>query len=261
MSELLASAGQAGMRPSLRRRLFGRIPAAFAETGGSLYSLPEREQLERYADAFYGLARLFRKCRVRKNGWGMRTWSSFLRRCADLYVPDAEGKRAAGGMIISRAAGSCMRCWQIWSMTGSVAAETGSAEKTVYSSGRSGAGASGMLPAGACESDVEQPDDGAAHGGRGADLPDGGAFAEIRVRVYRPAGAGTEDPEKMKRELHGLGIELGPVRVFQSDEDRMRFICSCVPPDERACRPGRSRRCFQTAVLSRCGLHGTVRRL
>ena len=70
MSELLASAGQAGMRPSLRRRLFGRIPAAFAETGGSLYSLPEREQLERYADAFYGLARLFQKMPCQKERLG-----------------------------------------------------------------------------------------------------------------------------------------------------------------------------------------------
>ena len=240
MSELLASAGQAGMRPPLRRRLFGRIPAAFAETGGSLYSLPEREQLERYADAFYGLARLFQKMPCQKERLGdedleqlfaqvrgsvctgcgreARCWGNdYFQSCRIMYemLADMEYDGAVSQQRQAVLKKQCIR-----------PEEVGQELQECYRQARVNLMWNNRM--------MEQR------------MAAGEQIFQTAELLRKSASGFTDLPEreqrirkKMKRELHGLGIELGPVRVFQSDEDRME-IYLLLRASGRTCVSARS---------------------
>lgn len=69
MGELLASVLQTGILRGNKERIREReIMRGAAEAG--MYPAPEKEQLERYADAFYGLSKLFQKMPCQKERLG-----------------------------------------------------------------------------------------------------------------------------------------------------------------------------------------------
>lgn len=70
MGELLASVLHAGDWWGSRLRIFGGREAARQSTNTGMYPIPEKEQLERYADAFYGLSKLFQKMPCQKERLG-----------------------------------------------------------------------------------------------------------------------------------------------------------------------------------------------
>ena len=67
MGDLFASVLLSGGRPHL---LGNREMTRQSKMEGSMYPVPEKEQLERYAEAFYGLSKLFQKMPCQKERLG-----------------------------------------------------------------------------------------------------------------------------------------------------------------------------------------------
>lgn len=70
MGELLATVQNAGEWLVGRQRIGGLGAAGNTEFGNGMYPLPEQEQLNRYAEAFYGLAKLFQDMPCQKERLG-----------------------------------------------------------------------------------------------------------------------------------------------------------------------------------------------
>ena len=69
MGNLLAAVLHGGVWPKERKYAWG-IKGNTSGYGNEMYPIPEKEQLERYADAFYGLSKLFQKMPCQKERLG-----------------------------------------------------------------------------------------------------------------------------------------------------------------------------------------------
>ncbi|MFR8548283.1 MAG: hypothetical protein ACLVEV_06645, partial [Lachnospiraceae bacterium] len=115
MDGLLATVMRTGIRLPFWQRLGKGQLSRRGETGG-LYSLPEREQLEQYADAFYGLAKLFQKMPCQKERLGDAQLEGLFEAVRQQVCASCERAQRCWGNDYLRRAGCCMRCFLIWNM-------------------------------------------------------------------------------------------------------------------------------------------------
>ncbi len=220
MDGLLATVMRTGIRLPFWQRLGKGQLSRRGETGG-LYSLPEREQLEQYADAFYGLAKLFQKMPCQKERLGdaqleglfeavrqqvcasceraQRCWGNdYFTTCRLLYemLSDLEYDGSVSAQMEGQLQMQCRRAQEV---AQHLAQEYAQARQTLLWNNRM----------------MEQR------------MAAGEQIFQTAQLLHRSAAGFTDLPEreqrlrqKLKKELRFLGIELGHVRVFQREEER-----------------------------------------
>lgn len=221
MSELLTAVMRTGVRLPFRQRLVKRGYEESRQGDGSLCSLAEREQLERYAEAFYGLAGLFQKMPCQKERLGDAQIEELFVQVRSYTCAGCGREKLCWEKDPS---GTCRLLYEILSeleYEGSISAEM--TEHLAKRCARPDAVRQTLLQ---------------AFGQARLDLMWNNRMMEQRMaageqifqtaELLRRSAAGFQDmPEyerrirqKMKKELRFLGIETGAVRVFRGEAQR-----------------------------------------
>lgn len=248
MGELLAAVMRTGAWLPFRQNLGRRGAEAGTAAQGSLCSLPEREQLERYAEAFYGLARLFQKMPCQKERLGDTQMEELFAEVKDYACAGCGREKLCWEKDYF---GSCRLLYELLlevECEGSVSA--GMTEHLAKQCARPEAVKQTLL---------------GAYGQARLNLMWNNRMMEQRMaageqifqtaELLRRSAMGFKDmPEreqkirqKMRKELRFLGIEIGAVRVFQGEGERpeIYLLLRCV---DQACVSAKS----IAGMLSEC---------
>ncbi|MDO4322730.1 MAG: SpoIIE family protein phosphatase [Lachnospiraceae bacterium] len=248
MGELLGSVLHAGDLWESGLRIFGGRETAEKNRGSGIYPSPEKEQLERYADAFYGLSKLFQKMPCQKERLGdddlealfgsvqervcagckmaQSCWSNnYFQSCRMLYemVTELEYDGAVSQEMEDRLR---LQCGAPEMVIQVLKEEYGQARKNLMWNNRM------MEQRMAAGEQIFQTAELLRHTAAGfADAP------EQEQRIWK----------KLRRELRFLNIELNGIRVFVCEEERTEIYLS-LRAGRKACVSAKT----IAEVLSEC---------